>query len=433
MTRSIPFTVTPNSVIVMLNGKTYALTQDSHQHYATIRQALKDKDFATVEKLIDLAQAINDFGGGKIKVVNGVVMYGTHELHNAATRRLLEQMSEGFDVEPMVKFLENVMQNPSKRAVDELYSFLECNSLPITEDGHFVAYKRVNENFKDFYTGKMDNSIGKVVEMPRNFVNDDKDQTCSAGLHFCSLSYLPHYHSGQGRIVIVKINPADVVSIPSDYNNAKGRACKYLILEEYEGDEDTEKFSTSVYTPYSGEDADDADDDLSSDEYYDDFYDDSSSEDFSDDDGEGDKLIDCWSCTAAVLKSEITENDGLCPYCDAEIADEEDVDLPVTATVPTPVTTHVKLDPAWPFPTGSVPSAAPTPVAAAKAWPFPTGSAPTAPAAPAAQAKPQGVLYTKEQAAKLLGISLDALRKRLDRGVSVQRVDVNGSELVRIL
>jgi hypothetical protein len=432
MTRSIPFTVTPNSVIVMLNGKTYALTQDSHQHYATIRQALKDKDFATVEKLIDLAQAINDFGGGKIKVVNGVVMYGTHELHNAATRRLLEQMNEGFDVEPMVKFLENVMQNPSKRAVDELYTFLEFNSLPITDDGHFVAYKRVNSDFKDFYTGKMDNSIGKVVEMPRNFVNDDKDQTCSAGLHFCSLSYLPHYHSGQGRIVIVKINPADVVSIPSDYNNAKGRACKYLILEEYAGDETTEKFSTSVYTPYAGEDADDDSEELSSDDYYDDFYDDSSSEDF--DDEEGDKLVDCWSCSAAVLKSEISENDGLCPYCDAEIIDEEDEVTPeATVNVPTPVT-PVKLDPAWPFPTGSVPAVKPASVAnPAVAWPFPTGSAPTAPAAAPAQAKPQGVLYTKEQAAKLLGVSLDALRKRLDRGVSVQRVTVNGQDLVRIL
>jgi hypothetical protein len=180
----IPFSITPSSVIVMLNGKTYALTQDSHQHYATIRQALKDKDFATVEKLIDLAQAINDFGGGKIKVVNGVVMYGNHEMHNSATRRLLEQMAEGFDVEPMVKFLENVMQNPSKRAVDELYTFLEFNSLPITEDGHFVAYKRVNHNFKDFYTGKMDNSIGTVVEMPRNFVND----CTSVRFHTCHIT-----------------------------------------------------------------------------------------------------------------------------------------------------------------------------------------------------------------------------------------------------
>jgi len=34
--------------------------------------------------------------------------------------------------------------------------------------------------------------------------------------------------------VIVKIDPADVVSIPSDYNNQKGRCCKYMVIREVE-------------------------------------------------------------------------------------------------------------------------------------------------------------------------------------------------------
>ena len=32
--------------------------------------------------------------------------------------------------------------------------------------------------------------------------------------------------------MILKINPRDVVSIPSDYNDAKGRACKYEVISE---------------------------------------------------------------------------------------------------------------------------------------------------------------------------------------------------------
>ena len=425
MTQSrIPFSITPSSVIVMLSGKTYALTEDSHQHYATIRQALKDKDFETVEKLIDLAQAINDFGGGKISVVNGVVMYGTHALHNSATRRLLEQMSEGFDVEPMVKFLENVMLNPSKRAVDELYTFLEFNSLPITEDGHFVAYKRVNHNFKDFYTGKMDNSIGSTPEMPRNFVNDNKDETCSTGLHFCSLAYLPHYHSGEGRIVIVKVNPADVVSIPSDYNNAKGRACKYLILEEYLGGELNEKFNTSIYgaTPETNVDVE--------------------------------ETVECWNCGAESTVNECLQNDGDCPHCGAEIDGEDS-----SSSEDEDSSSELFDDADWPEVVEPVEPVAPAPQAAnpAAAWPFPTArpsygaNAPvghpvqvgmTAGQATAAVAQAKtatlGVLYTKKQAAQILGISLDALRKRLDRGVSVVRVlnsslAINGEELVRFL
>jgi hypothetical protein len=408
----IPFSITPSSVIVMLNGKTYALTQDSHQHYATIRQALKDKDYATVEKLIDLAQAINDFGGGKIKVVNGVVMYGNHEMHNSATRRLLEQMAEGFDVEPMVKFLENVMQNPSKRAVDELYTFLEFNSLPITEDGHFVAYKRVNHNFKDFYTGKMDNSIGAVVEMPRNFVNDDKDQTCSTGLHFCSLSYLPHYHSGEGRIVIVKINPADVVSIPSDYNNAKGRACKYLILEEYLGGELNEKFNTSIYgyTPEADDVADE-------------------------------ETFECWNCGMSMTEEERRDNDGDCPHCGVEIeGDDSSEDYGFFDSSSSSEYLDDETEVVAEDEDEVAADAGQSAAAMAAAWPFPTGPAHAVAPQPGltsaqvqAQPQPQGVLYTKEQAAQILGIGLDALRKRLDRGVSVVRVNINGQDLVRFV
>jgi hypothetical protein len=44
------------------------------------------------------------------------------------------------------------------------------------------------------------------------------------------MSYLGHF--GGERTVIVKINPADVVSIPSDYNDAKGRACRYEVIGE---------------------------------------------------------------------------------------------------------------------------------------------------------------------------------------------------------
>jgi hypothetical protein len=39
-------------------------------------------------------------------------------------------------------------------------------------------------------------------------------------------------HFGGARTVIVKINPADVVSIPTDYDNSKGRACRYEVIGE---------------------------------------------------------------------------------------------------------------------------------------------------------------------------------------------------------
>jgi hypothetical protein len=139
--------------------------------------------------------------------------------------------------------MENLMNNPSKRAVDELYRFLEKNNLPITPDGHFLAYKKVRENYMDCHSGTFDNSVGKVCEMERNHVDDDKDRTCSTGLHFCSQEYLKSF--GGERTMIVKVNPRDVVSIPSDYNDSKGRACRYEVVGEL-GVNPEDAFTSSV-------------------------------------------------------------------------------------------------------------------------------------------------------------------------------------------
>lgn len=243
--------VGPTFVTIMMDGTTHTI-QNDHANYAAIREALKAKDHVLVEKLVNVAKSIETFVSGKVAVKGDKVFYGEFEVKGSIVHRIISMLREGFDAQPMILFLENLMQNPSKRAVDELYGFLEATALPITDDGCFLAYKKVNNNYMDFYSGTMDNSIGKVLEMPRNQVNDNKDETCSYGLHFCSLSYLPAYHGGDGRVVIVKINPRDVVSIPSDYNNAKGRTCRYEVVGEHEGHEQVEAFTAPVYTASSG-------------------------------------------------------------------------------------------------------------------------------------------------------------------------------------
>ena len=237
-----------NFITVMVDGCTRTIADD-HVNYSKIREALKLRDYPTVERLIDVVGSVVNFALGRVTIRDGQVFYGDFAVQGSVVDRILQMVREDFDAQPMLKFLNNLMENPSKRAVDELYSFLEATKLPITEDGCFLAYKKVNDDYRDFYTRTMDNSMGQVLEMPRNQVDDNRDRTCSQGLHFCSLSYLPHYHGGQGRVMIVKINPADVVSIPSDYNNAKGRAWRYEVVGEYTAPErETEDyFQSPVY------------------------------------------------------------------------------------------------------------------------------------------------------------------------------------------
>jgi hypothetical protein len=125
------------------------------------------------------------------------------------------------------------MENPSYRAVQELYEFLEVGGVPLTEDGCFVVYKKVRENFKDIHSGTFDNSVGAIPNMPRNAVDEDSSRTCSAGLHVCSFGYLAHFgSSANNRVVACKVNPKDVVSIPKDYGNTKMRVCRYEVIAD---------------------------------------------------------------------------------------------------------------------------------------------------------------------------------------------------------
>jgi hypothetical protein len=150
-------------------------------------------------------------------------------------------MADGFKFDHMVKFLENLMQNPSKRAVDETYWFLENYGLPITDDGCFLAYKAVRNDYTDIYSGKFFNGIGGVVSMPRNMVDDNYGIDCSNGLHVGALDYVVQYGhfkkgeapvAGGNRLLIVKVNPKDVVSVPKYEGHTKMRVCEYTVVSE---------------------------------------------------------------------------------------------------------------------------------------------------------------------------------------------------------
>lgn len=239
-----------------------ATLQSAEPNYQAAINALKTQDWDEVRRLMIPAEEIErtllSAGAvGDVRVDGGEVFYGNYPMHNTLTDRMLDMLREGFDITPLQLFLSNLMQNPSFRAVNELYSFLESSMLPITDDGHFLAYKRVSGDYKDLYTGKVDNSIGAVVKMPRNMVDEDKARTCSEGLHFCSREYLPHYGTRLGaRTVIVKVNPRDVVAVPEEYNNAKARCCEYEVIDELVHQEEDE--IEGLYTDTSTANDDDS-------------------------------------------------------------------------------------------------------------------------------------------------------------------------------
>jgi hypothetical protein len=228
---AFPYLIQGKNIVVIIDNQPHTVTS-THIGYEKIKQAIRDNDWDAVKDVIDPKKQILEYGAGNVAIQGSKVFWKEREMHGVLTNRLIEMYQDGFPIEPLIAFMENLMSNPSKRAVEELYGFLEKGNLPLTPDGYFLAYKKVRADFRDCHTGTMDNSVGQIVEMERNAVDDDQNRTCSAGLHFCSKEYLSHFGGSDSRTVILKINPADVVSIPTDYNNAKGRACRYEVIGE---------------------------------------------------------------------------------------------------------------------------------------------------------------------------------------------------------
>ena len=236
------FMKTENTITVFIKGVPETLDK-TNRNFDKVIECLKSKcpDEDIIE-LINLGKYIETKSSGLITVQGGEVIYDGIPVNNYLTESIIKMLNEGFDIDPFIKFMSNLMENPSYRAVEELYGFLENSKLPITEDGHFLAYKMVSEDFKDKYTGTIDNSVGSICSMPRNRVNDNKLETCSYGLHFASYSYASTF--GDGNLVLLKINPRDVVSIPVDYNNTKGRCCRYEVIQVIEDDSVEDNFDS---------------------------------------------------------------------------------------------------------------------------------------------------------------------------------------------
>lgn len=157
---------------------------------------------------------------------------------------------EGLPITLFLNFWRELRQNPDYVVVNDrgLYDFLSYRELPITEDGCIIAYRGVNKDYwsrsgnpatkvlqgKTNKSGQIYNGIGEVIEIVRNQVTTDRSVHChSQSLHIGSLDYAKGWGD---RVVVVKVNPKDVVSVASDCGCQKLRVCKFEVLSDFESE-----------------------------------------------------------------------------------------------------------------------------------------------------------------------------------------------------
>lgn len=284
------------TVVIERDGKSRPYNVDkTHHSWDKLKEAYKANDSDMFLKYLDVEEVKKEFvkidSQGQptgLELIDDTFFFNGKQLHNVICQIILDLREEGSNIDPMVKFLENLMENPSSRAINELYPFLQHRQMPVTEDGCFVAYKAVQGNFyskasgtltliqgESDSSGHINNAVGQVVECPRNEVDDDRAHECSHGLHVGSLAYSgPNgwYRNGGDRVVLVKVNPRDVVSVPRDHKNTKLRVCKYEVIGEFEMPLDQAQYERvpqdEIFENYEEYEEDWEDDDYD-DEYYD--------------------------------------------------------------------------------------------------------------------------------------------------------------------
>ena len=260
------YIITDNGIVLIHNGQHHTASND-HSKFAEIRDALVNEQYDLAVTILNIREAVKQFltTDEKFTLENDLIVLDNRPFSEAVTDKVLRMIESCNRALPLFEFLRNVRSNPSKSAQDDLLFFCVANGFMISDDGAILAYKSVQGDYTDIHSGSVlnkpyslmteieqevyrggitnDNGVTvrvvngvTVVSMVRNDVDDRRDVTCSTGLHFAAFRYASTWAGpidGERRkLVLMKVNPRDVVSIPIDYNNQKGRCCYYEVVDE---------------------------------------------------------------------------------------------------------------------------------------------------------------------------------------------------------
>tara|TARA_R110000824_G_scaffold29497_3_gene98146 strand:+ start:233 stop:1297 length:1065 start_codon:yes stop_codon:yes gene_type:complete len=229
------YTITFESVTAHIRGETYTIKRGD-PNFAKAKAACLAEDWASIPKLISKGLGLFDWLGAfpGWKYQDNHIVFNGDRLPPGINKRMFDLEKKGESPQNLAKFWELLQLNPSWRSVQQTYDFLRHQGISIDEEGYILAYKGIKSDWFDCHTGKTHkNTVGAVIHEPRNKISDDPNQGCHYGLHTGALSYARGH--AQGRVVIVRVHPRDVVCIPKDSSFQKMRCCEYTVVGVWNG------------------------------------------------------------------------------------------------------------------------------------------------------------------------------------------------------
>lgn len=280
--------------IFFTDGSTETVN-DRHPNFAEIIGALVSKPEGYEQSVYDLAnisatvarkfQDLSD----RVTTDGTDIFFDGDPIHNALSQEIIKRLREDAQRaanffsgkgdadsirsekswQALVKFLENLQQNPNENSRESLYRFIIKHGLTIDKDGYLIAYKGLEADFGSVnkgygivdgeeVNGTLYNKPGSVIRFPRKDVDSNSAVGCSQGLHAGTHAYASGWN--RGKLVAVRINPRDVVSVPDDSSFSKLRTCQYEVLHEVDPLEDAVATTGDTSATYWDWDEDDYDD-----------------------------------------------------------------------------------------------------------------------------------------------------------------------------
>jgi hypothetical protein len=236
-----------SNIVVFVPGESPYVAHSSHPNFDAIVEGAKDGD-ESVTALFDISESVGErfrLLTDRVSTKYGRLYLDGEEVADVLADHVLRFLDEGVaDWRPLVRFLEKVAANPSRHSRTQLYEWLARRDFTITDSGDIVGYKGVARDESDQlvsvnrgrafvsgveHKGAIPNPLGAVVTMPRSDVQDNPAEGCSYGLHVGTYDYAKGW--ARGALLEVHVNPADVVSVPTDCDAAKIRTCRYVVVK----------------------------------------------------------------------------------------------------------------------------------------------------------------------------------------------------------
>lgn len=255
------------SLVKGVDGEVLTVFEDGEVHVIHSDHKMFNKAFdaaragESVKSLINLENAAReeflkfnkdfDIRDGKVWFLLGSEW---QKLEADISDQILTLLERGESFEGLANFVRRVFENPSHNSRTQFFSWIDGKKFNINDNGSvhmFKAVYRNNGEYKSIYAGtngvtifKSDGEVveiesgcvpqglGDTVVMTRSFVDDNVNNTCSAGLHVSTYDYAKKFGGDANPVLMVEVGPENVVSVPAEYGAEKVRVEEYQIVSE---------------------------------------------------------------------------------------------------------------------------------------------------------------------------------------------------------